>query len=71
VRARFFGRGTLDPDAALLLLSEEGRDTLADKKDDLATVLGVGFEAGRDGTREPDGWGEDGLFSVEDVESGR
>ena len=42
-----------------------------DKDEDLVAVFGVGFEAGRDGAREPDGRGEDGLFIVEDVESGR
>ena len=70
VRARFFGRGTLDPDTALLV-SEEGRDILVDNEDDLVTVFWVGFEAGSEGAREPDGRGEDGLFSVEDVESRR
>lgn len=66
MRARFFGRGTLDPDVALLASEEEGRDTLADR-DDLATAFRVGFEAGSDGALEPDGRGEDGF----NVDSGR
>jgi len=70
VRARFFGTGRLDPDAALLV-SKEGREVLADREDDLVPDLGVGFEAGSDGALEKEGRGEDGLFIVEDVESGR
>ena len=54
VRARFFRRGTFDPDATLLV-SEEGRGNLADRNDDLVTVFGMGFEAGSDGALEPDG----------------
>ena len=70
MRARFFGTGALDPDAALLV-SEEGREKLADNEDDLVPVLGVGFDAGSDGALETERRGEDGLFIVEDVESGR
>jgi len=70
VRPRFFGKGALDPDAALLLY-KEGREDLADRDDDLVAVFVVGFEAGSDGPLELDGRGEDGLLSVEDDESGR